>query len=173
MKIALLISVLFLISPPAFAQQKDAFEVARKGTLAEMEILYGENPSITETLNSSKSNLLILAAYYGNLDVALFLCEKTKNIDYNSGRGTALMAAVMNGNLDLVNGLLLHHANTDLIDEDGKTALIYATFFNKNQIATALIKAGANQQLRDHDKKSALDYARFNQNTALTILLDQ
>jgi ankyrin repeat protein len=173
MKIVILLSLFFITFNTAVAQDKDAFEVARKGTISEMKLLYQQNPSITENLNSSKSNLLILACYNGNKDAALFLCEKTKNIDYNSGRGTALMAAVMNGNLEIVNSLILHHANTNLIDEGGKTALIYATFFNKNQIATALIKAGSNKQLKDYDQKSALDYARFNANTELIILLDQ
>lgn len=173
MKIAVLVGIFLLSFTSVFSQEKDAFDVARKGTLAEIKALYSKNPLITEILNDRKSNLLTLAAYNGNKDVAIFLIEKTKNINYNAGRGTALMAAVMSGNLEIVNSLLSHHSETDAVDEDGKTALIYATFFNKNEIAAALIKAGSNKQIKDHNDKTALDYARFNSNTELIILLDQ
>ncbi|UMY66236.1 MULTISPECIES: ankyrin repeat domain-containing protein [unclassified Flavobacterium] len=155
-----------------WAQQTTVFDVARKGTLAEMKALYDADPAITSQLNESKANALILAAYRGNRDVALFLCDKTADLNYNCGRGTALMAAVMGSDIEIVKALIARHVNLDTTDDDGKTALMYAAFFNKNDIARLLIKSGADKTQKDHEGRTALDVARFNQNTELIILLD-
>ena len=61
----------------------------------------------------------------------------------------------------------------NLSDSQGKTALIYATFFNKNEIVKTLIKAGADITSKDNDGKKALDFATFNKNTELIILLNK
>lgn len=164
--------LIFCVSFTGWSQQSTLFDIARKGSLAEIRVLYDRDPTITSQLNESKSNALILAAYHGNRDVALFLCEKTDDINYNCGRGTALMAAVMGNDIEIAKALLARHANMDITDEDGKTALMYAVFFNKNDIARLLIRSGADKSKTDHEGHSALDIARYNKNTELIILLD-
>lgn len=160
-----------LLSFTKIIAQDSVFDVARYGTVQQMENLYRENPDVINKIDSKKFSPLILACYRGNEDVALFLIEKVKDIDYTSGMGTALMAAVMNGNLKLIEKLIDHKANLNITDKDGKTALIYAVFFNKNEIAKALINAGADKMIKDNDGKKAIDFAEFNSNTELIILL--
>jgi uncharacterized protein len=154
------------------AQEKDVFDVARKGTLVEIKTIYKENPELINSVDDRKSSPLILACYRANVDVALFLADKVKDVNYNSGMGTALMAAVMSGNRQIIDKLITVKANLNLADSQGKTALIYATYFNKNEIVKALIKAGADIKSKDNDGKTALDFASFNKNTELMILLD-
>jgi ankyrin repeat protein len=163
---------ILLFSFLAKAQQKDVFDVARKGTVSEMETIYKQTPERINTLNEGKSSPLLLACYRGNQEVALYLADKVNDINFNSGMGTPLMAAVMSGNLIILEKLIALHANLNLTDSQGKTALIYASFFNKNDVVKLLLKAGAQTQLKDADGKTALDFAKFNKNTELIILLD-
>ena len=74
---------------------------------------------------------------------------------------------------EIVEKLIAVKADLNQFDSQGKTALIYAVFFNKNDIAKLLILAGANKNQKDSDGKTALDFANFNKNTELIILLDQ
>lgn len=155
------------------AQTADVFEIAKKGTVLQMQELLAKNPEMADAANSNGSTPLILAAYYANEAVALWLCDQVKDINYHSGRGTALMAAVMSGNAATIAKLLAKKANPDITDTDGKTALMYAVYFNKDEIAKLLVDNGANKQNKDREGKTALDIARFNKNTKLIILLDQ
>lgn len=173
MKPYFIIIIFILNSIHVFSQEKNVFDVARKGTVAEMESLYKENPEIINSVDERKSSPLILACYRANEPVALYLIEKVKNINYNSGMGTALMAGVMSGNITIIENLIDAKADLNQVDSSGKTALIYASFFNKNDIVKVLVKAGAYKEIKDNDGKTALDFANFNNNTDLIILLDQ
>ncbi|HLP88791.1 MAG TPA: ankyrin repeat domain-containing protein [Nostocaceae cyanobacterium] len=102
-----------------------------------------------------------------------FIAEKTQNLNYNSGMGTALMAAVMSGNSAITEKLITLKADLNQADNNGKTALIYATFFNKTDIVKQLLEAGADKNKKDNDERTALDYATFNKNTELIILLNK
>ncbi|MBS7786340.1 ankyrin repeat domain-containing protein [Flavobacterium sp. CYK-55] len=155
------------------AQDLNVFDIARKGTLEQIEAAYKKNPQSINAVDERNSTPLILACYRGNTTVANYLAEKVNNVNYNTGRGTALMAAVMAGDLSIVNKLISVKADLNQKGEGNKTALIYAVFFNKEEIAEALIKAGADKNIQDEDGRKALDYANFNKNTKLIILLDQ
>ncbi|HLF51332.1 ankyrin repeat domain-containing protein [Flavobacterium sp.] len=155
----------------ANAQDKNVFDVARKGTLEEMKSIYKSNPDLINTLSDDYTPL-ILACYRANVAVALFLINKVSDINYSSGDGTALMAAVMSGNIQIIDQLILHKANLNTADAQGKTALIYAAYFNKTEIVKSLIKAGVDKKHKDSEGKTALDFANFNKNTELIILLD-
>ena len=155
------------------AQSNDLFDIARSGSVKELMVFYNSNPDIVNHLNRNGSSMLILACYRGNKEVALFLADKVKDINYNSGQGTALMASVMSGNLQILEKLLSLKADTNQKDTTGKTALLYATFFNKNEIAKTLLKNGADINIKDDEGKKALDYAVTNKNTELIILLNK
>ncbi len=169
----IILSCILLFALMANAQDKDIFEVARRGTLIEMESICKKQPALIDSLNEDHYSPLILACYHGNTDVALFLTEKVSNINYVSGDGTALMAAVMSGDARIVESLISHKADVNLGDATGKNPLIYASLFNKNEIVKILLKAGVDTKHKDNDNRSALDYATFNKNTELIILLDQ
>ena len=108
----------------------NVFDVARKGTLSEIEGIYQKNPEFVNAINDNKATPLILACYRNNEAVALYLSDKVSNINYNSGMGTALMAAIMSGNKTIIEKLISKKADLDQKDTQGKTALIYAAFNN-------------------------------------------
>jgi ankyrin repeat protein len=169
-QLVLLFFILF--SVPFQAQEKTVFDIARKGTLSEIQAIYSRNPELINAVNDNKATPLILACYRNNEAVALYLLDKVSNINYNSGMGTALMAAIMSGNKVIIEKLITKKADLNLTDTQGKTALIYAAFNNNTEIVEMLIKAGANKKLADNENRTALDYAKFNKNTQLIILLD-
>ncbi len=153
------------------AQERSVFDVARSGSLQEIEALYQKNPAEIENIDDRGSTPLLLACYRNNEAVAQYLLNHTKNINHNSGMGTALMAAVMANNNNLVAQFIAKKADLDQLDKGGKTALIYATFFNRNPIVKLLVDAGANRNIKDVDSRTALDYATFSKNTESIIYL--
>jgi hypothetical protein len=167
------IVLLLLLCTSLKAQDKNVFDIARKGTLSEIQNIYKQNPELVNAINDNKATPLILACYRNNEAVALYLSDIVSNINYNSGMGTALMAAIMSGNKVIIEKLISKKADLDQQDIQGKTALIYAAFNNNFEVAQLLIKAGANSKLADNEKRTALDYAKFNKNTQLIILLDK
>ncbi len=167
------IVLLLLLCTSLKAQDKNVFDVARKGSLSEIQNIYKQNPELVNAINDNKATPLILACYRNNEAVALYLSDKVSNINYNSGMGTALMAAIMSGNKVIIEKLISNKADLDQQDIQGKTALIYAAFNNNFEIAQLLVKAGANSKITDNEKRTALDYAKFNKNTQLIILLDK
>ena len=170
-KLVLLTCFLFFIAVSQ-AQEKNIFDVARKGTLSEIQEIYNTNPELINAINDSKATPLILSCYRNNEVVALYLSDKVSNINYNSGMGTALMAAIMSGNKVIIEKLISKKADLNQIDTQGKTALIYATFNNNPEIVQVLLNAGADKKIADKENRTALDYAKFNKNTQLIILLD-
>jgi uncharacterized protein len=105
---------------------KDVFNVARSGTVAEMQALMAMNKDTINAVNPMGFTPLILACYRGNAPVAEFLAGKVKNIDYSSSSGTALAASAVKGNLALVKVLLENKANPNIADGQGMTPLLYA-----------------------------------------------
>ncbi len=165
--------LLFILFSALFqAQDKTVFDIARKGTLSEIKDIQKRNTELINAINDNKTTPLILACYRNNEAVALYLIDKVSNINYNSGMGTALMAAIMSGNKVIIEKLIAKKADLNQIDKQGKTALIYAAFNNNVEIVQMLIKAGANTKLADTENRTALDYAKFNKNTQLIIVLD-
>ena len=164
--------IIFLFTILSNAQTKNVFDISRKGSLDEIKLMYKHNPDIINTVDENNSSPLILASYRGNTKIALFLADKVKDLNYNSGMGTALMAAVMSGDIAIISKLISLKANLNSLDSQGKTALIYAVFFNKNEIVKLLINAGANLTIKGNDGKSSRDFAESNKNTELIILLN-
>jgi hypothetical protein len=81
------------------------------------------------------------------------------------------MAAIMANNSTLVSKFIEKKADLNQTDKGGKTALIYAAFFNRNPLVKLLVDAGANKTIKDGDNRTALDYATTSKNTEAIIYL--
>ena len=166
--------IVFIITTlNCFAQQKSIFDVARNGTLLEIEQLYTENKNCISEINEYGFSPLILACYKGNIDVAKFLIEHKSNINYVSDEGTALMAAVVKGNPELTKLLLEKGANLDLTNHNGTTALMYAVKFKNIEIIKLLLEYKANKSLIDKEGNSAFEYAIQTTNEEIINLLKE
>ena len=78
MRFYILIVLFFSSIGPSFSQNTTVFDIARKGTLAEIEAIYKQNPELINTVDDRKSSPLLLACYRGNTEVALFLAKKDR-----------------------------------------------------------------------------------------------
>ncbi|MCC1483571.1 ankyrin repeat domain-containing protein [Winogradskyella immobilis] len=168
------IIITFVVMPFSnrlFAQ--DVFDVARKGTAEELQQIYKTSPDKINAINDAGFTPLILAAYHGNTSVVKMLVSRVSNINETSSAGTALMAATVKQDKDIVELLLKHKANPNIADSNGSTALLYATIFKANDIATLLLKFNADIVHKDSRGFSAMDYAKQTKNETLINILKQ
>jgi len=153
------------------AQEKNVFDIARSGTLTEIQNLNKSNPDLINSLNENKTSPLILACYRGNIEVAKFLIENVKNINYNSDMGTALMAATYKNQPQLVKLLLEKKANPNATDANGITALSLAVQFKNTELVKLLLEYKADKTIKDNKGKTAFEYAVFSQHEPIINLL--
>ncbi len=165
MKKVLLIWVLIVNN--IYAQNKTVFDIARTGTVQEMEVLVKQDKNCVNQINDNKSSPLILACYRGNTAVANYLMTNGADINYNSGMGTALMATVVKGNIELVHDLLKNNADLNLADANGTTALMYAIQFQNINITAILLEHKADKTIKNKDGKTAFELAIFTNNEKL------
>ena len=168
-KTFLLICSLFLFMTKA--QKKDVFNVARNGTLQEMSELAKQNPALVNTTDQMGFSPLILACYRGNVEVAEFLIDHVKDLNYESREGTALAALSINYNKDLVEKLLQKGANPNTVDSQGNTPLLWAIKRNNLELLQLLLKNNANTNVKDSLGISAFEYAVKSNNSKIINLL--
>ncbi|MDC9724024.1 MAG: ankyrin repeat domain-containing protein [Urechidicola sp.] len=140
--------------------QSDIFDIARNGTLAELISLIDSNEDTINSINKRGDSPLVLATYYGNNEVALYLAEHTKDINIQSKNGTPLIAAVYTGNKILAEGLLKHGADTEGKDSAGKTAIMYALISKDIELINLLLLYKANTNVKDKNNYAVIDYAK-------------
>jgi ankyrin repeat protein len=165
-----LITLFLLVFSFSFAQ-KDVFAVARSGTVDEMKLLFEKNENCVNEVDKNEFSPLILATYRGNIEVAKYLITIVKDINYQSPEGTALMAAVMRNNTELILLLIEKKANLDLTSQTGVTALMLATQFKNIEIIKILMQNKANKLLKDKEGKTAFEYAVNTNNETIIKLL--
>ena len=155
----------------AFAQSSNCFDIARKGSLSDIKLLFEKDKNSINVIDEKGSSMLILACYRGNHEVAQFLIDNGANLNYVSTNGTALMACVFKNEFQLVDELLQKKANLDLTDGNGITALMLAVQLNNVQMVKKLINAKANTALKCKQNKTAFEYAVFSNNEEIINLL--
>lgn len=166
----LLVSCFFLNT--ICSQEKlNVFDIARKGTLDQAKEILKANPKAFNVQNEDGFSPLILACYRGNNEVAKFLIENEIDINSTSGMGTALMAAVVKKNVEIVKLLLEKKANPNIADANGTTALIYSVQFQNIPILELLLKYKSDKLHKDKKEKTAFEYAILEGNQSIINLL--
>lgn len=151
--------IILLIASTSIFSQVSIFDVARKGTVAEINAILSSSPELIDSLTPQGFTPLILACYNGNVAVAVFLVQQKANVNLNSSNGTALMAAIVKNDKELASLLLEAKANVDLQDKNGFTALHYAIQFRNYEMIALLMQFQANSNIKDNSGMSAIDYA--------------
>lgn len=156
-----IILIFLLFFKLGFTQTNSVFDIARQGTLTEIELLYKSSPSSIDATNDKGYSPLILACYRGNIPVAEFLIDKSKNLNYVADMGTALMACIVKGQTALAEKLIKRKIDVNITDSQGITALMYAVQFKNKKIVSLLLQNGANKTIKDKNGKTAFEYAVF------------
>ncbi|KAG8456430.1 hypothetical protein GDO86_002275 [Hymenochirus boettgeri] len=118
---------------------------------------------------TTESNSLIKAVYQSRLRLTRLLLEGGAYINESNDRGeTPLMIACKTKHVDqqsvskvkMIKYLLENHADPNIQDKFGKTALMHACLENAGSEAVSLLlESGADPSLQDHTGFSALVYA--------------
>jgi ankyrin repeat protein len=151
--------------------QDNIFDASRQGNLNEVISIYTKNPDAINLTNSEGYSPLILACYHGNKEVVKFLIDKVNSINSTSNYGTPLMAAMVKGNIEIIEMLLSRNAVTNIADVNGTTAMHYAVLFKNYEAIKLLIDANADLEIKDRRGQSALDYAVLQNDKKLNNLL--
>jgi len=151
----------------------DIYEIARRGSVSEMETILKQNTSLINKKNKSGFTPLILASYNNNKNIVSFLINKKANLNELSDMGTALMAAAYKGNNEISKALINNGANVNSTDTNNTSALHYACFFQNKELVKLLINKKAKINGKDNKGKTPLDYAIGHNNIELIKILQQ
>ena len=72
---------------------------------------------------------------------------------------TAICSEPKSDHENIVKLLLDNNANKDIQDKDGRTALIFASYYGYKNILKILLDKGANPNLKASNGKTAIDFA--------------
>ncbi|MXS72598.1 ankyrin repeat domain-containing protein [Flavobacteriaceae bacterium W22] len=150
---------------------KSIFDIARNGKVAEIQELMKQNPDIINETNESGFTPLILACYRSNIEVAEFLIDNVKDVNYKSNEGTALAGLAVKYNRDLVERLLNKNANPNIVDSTGATPLFWAVKFGNKELVELLLKHRADKTIKDSQGMTPFEYALQTNNKDIINLL--
>ncbi|SEH27581.1 ankyrin repeat domain-containing protein [Chryseobacterium culicis] len=172
MKHIILIVGLFLSSLLSAQEKvKSIFDIARNGTVADVQQLMKQNPDIINQTNENGFSPLILACYRGNKDVADFLIDNVKDINYKSREGTALAGLSIKYNKELVEHLLKKKADPNIADETGYTPLFWAVKSGNKELVEQLLQYKADKTKKDAMGMTPFEYALQTNNKEIINLL--
>ena len=158
---SIIIVVGIFLSSLLSAQEKtkSIFDIARTGTVAEVTELMKQNPDIINQVNENGFSPLILACYRGNTEVARYLIDHVKDLNYKSREGTALAGLAVKYNKDLVERLLKRKADPNIADATGYTPLFWAVKFGNKELVELLLQYKADKTKKDSMGMTPFEYA--------------
>ncbi|MCJ7933391.1 MAG: ankyrin repeat domain-containing protein [Chryseobacterium sp.] len=172
MRNLILLVGIFLSSLTAAQEKtKSIFDAARTGTVTEVKELMKQNPDIINQTNENGFSPLILACYRGNTEVAQFLIDHVKDVNYKSREGTALSGLAVKYNKDLVEHLLKKNADPNIADAAGFTPLFWAVRFGNRELIELLLKYNADKTKKDSMGMTPFEYALKTENKEIINLL--
>ena len=113
------------------------------------------------TCDSKGYSLLMLASFYGHIQLCKILLEKGALVDEVSddGKMTALLNASRRGNIDLCKLLIESNAEINKQNDNGTTALMIACKNNHSKVSEYLLKNNAAINFKDKTGNAALHHA--------------
>lgn len=150
---------------------KSIFDIARNGTVAEVKELMVKDPNIINQTNENSFSPLILACYRSNIEVAKFLIDNVRDVNYKSEEGTALAGLAVKYNKELIEYLLKKNADPNIADSTGSTPLFWAVKFGNKELVELLLKYKADQSIKDSQGMTPFEYALQTNNKDLINLL--
>ena len=143
---------------PSLVEQRDAMLIAAKfGHVEAVTCLVSFGISVNISSDRGTTPLM-QAAHQGHQDCCRLLLNSGANVDeQNEKLKTSLMLAVLGGHVNIVRVLLEHgHANTEIKEASGRTALYLAASIGKVKIADSLLEYGADRNAETNSKLTPL-----------------
>lgn len=156
------------------AGKEEFFNAIRSGNLEGIQKVLTSVPELLNAIDERGSTPLLLATYYGHMEVAKYLLDSGAEVDAKDSSGnTALMGVCFKGYENIAALLVNAGANVNHVNSMGATSLIYAASFNKIGIAKILLDNGANINTKDARGNTALENAQMQEAKEMVELLQQ
>ena len=152
-------------------------KIVKANSLSELEEMAsgGELGRLRNFQNHYGDSALILAAWYGHLDIAKLLLDANADVDIaNCDGNTALNCAAYRGHPEMVELLIDEDSEVDVQDTvTGKTALIKSAYGGHVKVVEMLLEAEADPDAVDSQGYGALAFAAsFGHREVLRALLE-
>lgn len=124
-----------------------------------------------------KRTPMMIAAYFGHMDIVEFLLNKGADVNAADDEGwTALILAALRGKIDAVKILIDHGANIDAKNIKGVTSLMWASGSSvyprgHSDVVQFLLDAGTELNAADQDGYTALIWAAMSGNSDIVKML--
>ena len=170
----LFISATTFAEPDAQTLKARYFDAARAGNQALLDAYYAAGLDVN-VADEKGYTALILAAYHGHKDTVGYLIESAHaDACQEDKRGnTALMGAIFKGHLSVAKQLMFTDCNVDAQNQQGQTALMFASLFDRQELVNELIASGANPRHQDASGNSVSDIALSQGNYELAQALSE
>jgi ankyrin repeat protein len=151
---------LFLLATVTANAQTLNEAIQKKDTvLASKLISQGSDPNQKD---ENGTTLLMTASRFSEVDIARFLINHGATINQPrspKGRTNLMVACAYYSGINMVQLLVEKGADVNLTADDGSTALMLASAFEKLDVVNFLLAHGANASMKDKAGKTALDFA--------------
>ena len=151
---------LFLLATLTANAQTLNEAIQKKDTvLASKLISQGSDPNQKD---ENGTTLLMTASRFSEVDIARFLINHGATINQPrspKGRTNLMVACAYYSGINMVQLLVEKGADVNLTADDGSTALMLASAFEKLDVVNFLLAHGANASMKDKAGKTALDFA--------------
>ena len=151
--------IILLFFSHVLCAQADIFELARRGSVQEVQAIAKETPAVLNAKDQRGSTPLILACYYNNIEVVSYLIQNVDDINGSTKDGSPLMAAAVKGYNSIAQLLLDAGADPMIEDMNNTTALHYAAMFKNHELAQLLLDAGADPNHKNNVGQSPMDFS--------------
>lgn len=166
-----LLPVILIMFCSAQALAQDIFQAARTGNVSRIEQLYTIDPDTINVRNENGFTPLILAGYYNQLSAVEFLLTKHVDINATSPEGPVILGACYKGYFELTQLLIKYKANVNAQNQQGTSALMFATISANIELVNLLLSNGADKNLMEKSGRTALSYAQmFNSEDLIKLL---
>ena len=121
-----------------------------------MKVLLAYKPDL-ELMSVEGASALTAATKFGNTEIIRLLLEAGANIDHQSGRNNfSLQFAVERNMEDVLRMLMEYNPKTNLVDDDGDTALHCMNSRTSVTIAKLLVNSGADLNIRNKTRDTPI-----------------
>ncbi len=148
--------ILFFTCFNFFVFSQDIFDLARSGTVSQMEELLKKDPEALDRLSNSGFSPFLLACYRGNNEIAKYLMEKGANTSLCTSEGSAIYGIIFKNNTEMLAHILdkgISTNDTCQFKQFG-TPLHMAMSLKRYEMVELLLMYGANKSIPNQEGKT-------------------
>lgn len=154
-------------------QGQTVHELARNGTVENMQVLLSKDPAAVNRLSERGITPFILACYRGNNEVAKYLMKMGADVGYCAAEGSAIYGMIFKNNIEMLDYTLTmgYSPNDTCQFAQFGTPLHMAMSLKRYEMVELLLKHKASTLALDPQGRSLSDLLILYQDEKLTALI--